>query len=955
MKCPKCHADNPDTSRFCGECGTQIISVKSAGPLITKTLESPTRVVTPGTVFDGRYEILESIGAGGMGEVYRALDKNLGRQVAIKILPGAFSEDKERMVRFEREAKLLAALNHPNIAAIHSLEESEGRKFLVLELAEGETLHTRLDRGALPIEEALETCRQIAEGLEAAHEKGIVHRDLKPGNIMISPEGKVKILDFGLAKAYSGETTGIDIDKSPTITAQMTEPGVIMGTAAYMSPEQARSRAVDKRTDIWSFGCVLYECLTGKRAFKGETVSDTMALILKGEPDWTALPESTSSIIRSLLSRCLQKDRRNRQHDIADARIEIEEASKGQPVLEAGTVQRPVRPWIRGALIGGPVLGAIAAALVTWNLRPEPALHVVRSTLMIEPGYRLEGESVYECPTRTAMALSSDGHFIVYCGYPVSPAPESRTMIYMRKMNEIGAKPVAGTEGGYSPFLSPDNRWIGFWGPGGELKTVPVEGGVPTTLGDNEGSFGADWGPDNTIIFAPTHNQGLRRISDRGGQQEVLTSPDETRGEFSHRLPRFLPGGRAVLFTIMGSGIDLHPRLAILDMESGEWHEVMEDAADGRYLSTGHLVFLRRGTLMAVAFDLSRLKPKGEPAPFIGNVAQALNWAFMPYNTAAGQYYVSDSGWLAYAPGGIFPDAENSFMRVDQKGDSYLDINLKVPGALPRFSPDGDKIAFTTMGVESKLWIYDLKRATSSPLTDEGIVYSSVWVPPDGERLVFAWQKTGGSNLYWQPADGSLPKERLTTSGNNQFPGSFTPDGKTLAFVEIRPETGVDILLLNMESREVFPFLKSKAFEGFPEISPDGNWIAYVSDESGRLEVCVRPFPGPGAKYQISNAGGISPIWSKNGSQLFYRNGTGNQVWVVDIRLEGGFSPSKPRLLFEKILTWGAPTRNWDLWPEGKGFLMLKQEDREPQPVKEIVLVENWFEELKRLVPTGKK
>jgi hypothetical protein len=358
---------------------------------------------------------------------------------------------------------------------------------------------------------------------------------------------------------------------------------------------------------------------------------------------------------------------------------------------------------------------------------------------------------------------------------------------------------------------------------------------------------------------------------------------------------------------------------------------------------------------MAVAFDLNRLKPKGEPTPLIGNVAQALNFAGTPYNTSAGQYYVSDSGWLAYAPGGIFHDVDYSFMRVDQKGDSYLDINLKVPGALPRFSPDGGRIAYTTMGVESKLWIYDLNRATSSPLTDEGIVYSSVWMPPDGKRLIFAWHKTGSSNLYWQPADGSLPKERLTTSVNNQLPGSFTPDGKTLAFVEDNPETRCDILLLDIDSRKITPLLNSKAFEGFPEISPDGNWLAYVSDESGQAEVWVRPFPGSGAKYKISNEGGISPIWSKNGSQLFYRNGTGNQVWVVDIRLDGGFSPSKPRLLFKKQIEIGWPTRNWDLWPEGKGFLILKPEDLEPQPVTEIFLVENWFEELKRLVPTGKK
>lgn len=361
-ECPKCQHENPEDSSFCGKCATPL--GHKAQPSFTKTIESPVEI-PQGTIFADHYEILEKLGRGGMGEVYRALDKNLGRQVAIKVLPEEFSKDKERMARFEREAKLLAALNHSNIASIHGLAKHEGRRFLVLELVEGETLGSRLDRGPLSIEETLEICHQFAEGLEAAHEKGIIHRDLKPGNIMLTPEGKVKILDFGLAKAYAAVTTDIDIEKSPTITAEMTAPGVILGTATYMSPEQARSRSVDKRTDIWAFGCVLYECLSGKRAFQGETVSDTIAQILKGEPDWKDLPQKIQPTIRTLLRRCLQKDPRHRLHDIADARIEISEASSGKTVSDADFLQKPIRSWVWGILISGPVLAAIAAALIT--------------------------------------------------------------------------------------------------------------------------------------------------------------------------------------------------------------------------------------------------------------------------------------------------------------------------------------------------------------------------------------------------------------------------------------------------------------------------------------------------------------------------------------------------------------------------------------------------------------
>jgi Tol biopolymer transport system component len=950
MRCPKCHADNPDTSRFCGNCATALTTFKPTQPAITETLQSPTRIVAPGTIFAGRYEILDSIGAGGMGEVYRALDKNLGRQVAIKILPAAFAEDKERMARFEREAKLLAALNHPNIAAIHGLEESEGRRFLVLELAEGETLQSRLDREPLHVEEALEACREIAEGLEAAHEKGIVHRDLKPGNIMLTSDGKVKILDFGLAKAYGAETTNIDIATSPTITAQMTEPGVILGTAAYMSPEQARGRPVDKRTDIWAFGCVLYECLTGARAFHGETVSDTLAHILKGEPDWSRLPQDTPVRIRTLLRHCLEKNPKERLRDIGDARIEISEAI-GQPSApEAVLIRRPGRAWILGGIICVLAVGAIAT-FVMWHIKRAPSPTVGRLTLKLNTGLWLTGvrRVEFQRPTRTAFAFSGDGRFIVYSAIQENPEPQAKSQIYLRRLDQSEATPVSGTEGGIYPFLSPDDRWIGFYA-GGKLNKVPLSGGVPVPLCDGEPD--ADWGPDNVIVFSQDH-RGLSKISSEGGKSEILTVPDKAAGELLHHLPHWLPDGRSLLFTIANSYYGVFSRLAVFDLRSRTWRVIMEDAADGRYIRTGHLVFLRQGTLMAVRFDLDRREVKGQPIPIVTNVMQALNISNVAYNSGAGQYSVSKSGWLAYAPGGIFPDPENSLVKVSQKGEVQPAVDFKSPFFAPRFSPDGKRIIYQTIGLDKFVWIYDLNRTTATPVTREGIANFVIWAP-DGKRVVFAWTKSAPFNLYRQPADGSSPMEQLTTSEYDQFPGSFTPDGLTLAFVEDRPKTGADILLLNVKSGKVTPFVNSSADEGWPEFSPDGRWLTYNSDESGRNEVWVRPFPGPGGRWQISKEGGWQPIWSKDGNQIFYKRA--DQVWAVDVRTEGGFSAGKPRLLFERNgLGGGTPIRSWDLWPEGQGFLMVKGDERKPDPVTEINVVQNWFEELKRLVPAGKK
>jgi Tol biopolymer transport system component len=514
--------------------------------------------------------------------------------------------------------------------------------------------------------------------------------------------------------------------------------------------------------------------------------------------------------------------------------------------------------------------------------------------------------------------------------------------------------PISGTEGGIGPFLSPDDRWVGFW-VDGKLMKVPLDGGVPVALCDAEMPFGASWGKDNTIVFSPSNSSGLFRVPANGGKPETLTTPDKAKEEVSHRLPHWLADGKGVLFTIMREQYDLEPRVALLDLKARKWSVLLEDAADGRSVPTGHLVFLRQGTLMAVPLDLDRREAVGQPVPAISGLVQALHAVGTPINsTGAGQFSVSDSGWLVYAAGGTLPDIDSTLEWVDRKGNAQPAGSLKAFFFSPRLSPDGQRVAYTTFGKRPRAWVYDLNRGTATRLTDEGKAGTITWTP-DGKRVVFNWSRFArDSPLHWQAADGSSPMERLTASDYGQGLGSFSPDGATLAFGENRPETGADILLLDLRSRRVTPFVSSKANEMDPTFSPDGQWLAYVSDESGRLELYVRPFPGPGGKWQISSEGGSEPLWARNGKELFYRSWDRQQVWAVDVRTEGGFSASKPRLLFEASGFQGGVPRCWDISLDGQRFLMVKLEDRKPAPLTEMVLVENWFEELERLAPAGK-
>lgn len=967
MKCPSCLAECPDDSTFCGKCGSRLDAEAQAS--YTRTLASSREELTKGATLAGRYLIIEELGRGGMGKVYRAEDTSLSRHVAIKVLPEDFSGDPERLARFEREAKLLAQLNHPHIAIVHGLESHEGRRFLVMELVEGRPLADRLKSGRLSTGEAIRICRQIAEGLESAHAKGIVHRDLKPANVMVTPEGKVKILDFGLAKACESASGAGSSARHPTGSDSMTAPGLILGTVLYMSPEQASGRTLDRRTDIWSFACIVFECLTGRRAFQGESVSETLAAILKGEPDWARLPADAPIEVQKLLRRCFRKDPGRRLHDIADARIVLEGEADLPPAAVSTPSRRPLKPATVSAIgAAALVIGALAGALLIRGRGAGPASPTsgtVVSSIDLVPGQRLGGLSFLapyrKLPTRTELAVSSRGDFIVYSAVAADADPAGASRIYLRRLDRLEAEPVAGTEGGVMPFLSPDDGWIGFWSDG-YLKKVPVDGGLPMTLCEAALPFGFSWGDDDRIVFSPNRDCGLYLVPAGGGTPVLLTEPEADKEEFSHRLPHVLPGGAHALFTITRHAWDPKPRIAVLELATGRWHDLLEDGADARFVRPGHLVFLRLGVLMAVPFDLMRLEVAGSPAPAVAGISQALHSTNSRYETGAGQFSVSPSGTLVYAAGGIDPDRRDFLVWVDAGGAVEQEASFRAPFFAIRISPDGRRIAYSRLGMEYEIWIRDLERGTDTKMTSGGMAEFPVWTP-DGKRLVFDWVEVGVPNLFWQPVDGSAPMERLTTSAHFQYPSSMTPDGETLAFVEETAETGRDIHLLNMRDRSVESFLESADFEAYPEFSPDGKWIAYVTNESGREEVYVRPFPDGRGRWQISHQGGTLPVWAPDGKRLYYQCRSrimSDEVWVydvwaVDIETRAGFAPGKPLRLMELVgYARGTPVRCWDISPDGRRFITPKFEENTFLPITELVLVLNWSEELRRLGAMGK-
>jgi hypothetical protein len=669
----------------------------------------------------GSYKIVSLLGAGGMGEVYQARDSKLNRDVAIKVLPAVFVHDAERLARFQREARMLAALNHPNVATIHGLEQSDGVQFLVMERVPGETLSERLRAGAVGIEEALKIGEQIAEALEAAHEKGVIHRDLKPANVKVTPERRVKVLDFGLAKAFGGDG-GLDLSNAPTLTAVGTEEGRILGTPAYMSPEQARGRPVDKRADIWAFGCVLYELLTGRQAFHGDTLSDIIVSILEREPDWQVLPSSTPVKIRELLRRCLQKDLRRRLHDAADARIEIEEALAAPVTAEPAAPGAVVRALGRREMIlgvGALLLVAVVSGLAIWNLKPAPPAPrpVSRLTIVLPPGQQLAVPD-----NGPAVALSPDGTHIAYV------AREGLTQqVYIRAIDSLEARPIPGTEappGGTSwvePFFSPDSQWIGFF-VGGKLKKVSVSGGAALTLCDSSLSGGASWGSQGMIAFSPEQIPFLQQVSDVGGTPQQLTHME--KGETGHGWPEFLPGGKAVLFAVAIGGSFATGQIAVQTVGSAEHRNLIQGGMYPHYAPSGHLVYVQGGTLMAVPFDPERLAVTGAAVPMVEGILQSTT-------DGDAQYSFSAAGSLAYVPGAA-QSAQSKLVWVNRNGAEQPVAAPEHAYINPRISPDGRRVAIGITEQERQIWLYDVSRGTLTRLTFQGNNNLVPFWTPDG-------------------------------------------------------------------------------------------------------------------------------------------------------------------------------------------------------------------------------
>jgi serine/threonine-protein kinase len=893
------------------------------------------------------YRIIEKLGQGGMGEVFLAHDSSLDRKVALKFLPDIFSGDPERLARFEREAKLLASLNHPMIAAIHGLEEAAGKRFLVMELVEGETLAQRIAKGPLPVDETLDVCRQIAEGLEAAHEKGIIHRDLKPANIKITPEGKVKVLDFGLAKAFQGDVATADASKSPTITNDMTRPGVILGTAAYMAPEQAKGKAVDKRADIWAFGCILYECLTGKRPFEGETITETLAAILKGEPNWQILPAATPWRVKDLLHRCFQKDLKERLHDIADGRIDISEAlsqplaGESQAARERGR-RRIIGLWIISLLVVG-----AAASVVTRHLRVTQSTVVQKATILFPTGVHLTSDVLGRI-TRTELAFSLDGRYIVFSGS--SDGSASSTQLYLRALDRAEAVPIAATEGARTPFFSPDGQWIAFFAQG-KLKKIPLAGGIPVSICELAAPpMGATWSTDGRIIIGQ-YQQGLQIISADGRLEEVTTLDPTTEG--GHRLPYFLPGGKTVLFTVMPHNWGVHGRIEVLSLDSGHRKVLVQEGMDAKYVPTGHLVYLNQGTMLAVPFDAESLEIRGSALPILEGVAQAINDTSGLLNSGAGQYAFSSSGALIYASGGIFPDQKGVLCWLDRRGNvEPIKSAGKRPFLFPRISPDGQKVAYESPGSDWSIWVHDLVRGTSSRLTGEGIPGGPIWTP-DGNRITFESSNAGVRNLSWMPWDGSGSIERLTKAAIEQFPACWIPDGR-LVFVAMSAGRH-HIWAFRSDTKQASPLVSNASYiEQWPDCSPDGRWVAYGADQTGRFEIYVTALQDPSSRIPISIEGGREPLWARNGNELFYWTRDGTNLMVVDIDAKPAFHASRPRVLMSTVSHSSSTVkRNYDISPDGQSFLIVQPEMSKLAPCAQLSLVMNWFEELKHQAPTG--
>jgi len=860
-----------------------------------------------------------------MGEVWRARDSKLGRDVALKLLPEDFAADSDRHSRFEREAKVLASLNHPNIATLLGLEHLDGRHVLVMELVEGEGLDERIVRGRIPFREAVPIALQIAQALEAAHEKGIVHRDLKPANVRIRPDGTVKVLDFGLAKAWE-TMEGVELSHSPTITRANTAAGVILGTASYMSPEQARGQAVDTRADIWAFGVVLWEMLTGHRLFQEDTVSDTLAAVLREQVDLAELPADTPRAIRRLLRRCLARDPRARLHAIADARLELDEAltpetADAEPHAAVVEVRRP---WLWLACTAALGLCVAVLGLLAWRLATREA-PVVRAAIPAPAG------TVFNLPGTSPgpVAVSPDGRRVAFAARDTKGV----VLLWVRDLRDVAARPLAGTEDAAYPFWSPDSRKLGFFS-GTKLKKVDADGGPPLTLCDASNGKGGTWNRDGDIVFAPTHASPLHRVSAAGGDSTPVTTLDDQRGETSHRHPRFLADGQHVLFlarvAASGSAAEKN-RIMIGSLDGGVPEELMRGFSNTE-VAAGHALFVREGTLMAQPFDVPRRTLRGEPFPLAEQVT-------FDRGASLGVFSASAGGILVYQTGDQSNEATLSWRGADgeQQGilgepAGYQEVHL---------SPDGTRAAVAIVDPESggnDIWIWDVQRGIKTRFTftaeDDGAIAFS----PDGTQLVFGSERDGHYNLYVKDLEGSAEERLLYKDDLDKYPTGWSPDGRSIVYTTFdRRQWDIWVLPL-AEGSKPARIQPTEFNEQMPQVSPDGRWLAYGSDESGRMEVYVTAFPAGGRKWQVSDAGGNFPRWHRGGQALFY---VSNTSAYLEADVDGGgaaFRVGKLRKLFD-----GPPPQGpygYDVTADAGRFLTVNT--TAPEALPPLTLVVNW-------------
>ena len=880
----------------------------------------------------GPYDVVAKLGEGGMGEVYRGRDTKLGRDVALKVLPASLAGDADRLARFRREAQVLAALNHPNIAHIHGFEDSGDVHALVMELVEGPTLAERIGSGPMAPADALPIARQIAEAMDAAHEQGIIHRDLKPANIKVREDGTVKVLDFGLAKAVTGDPSGApsgDAMNSPTLTARATQLGVILGTAAYMSPEQAKGRPVDRRADIWSFGVILFEMLTGRRGYEADDISETLAAVLTREVDWTALPGSTPRQLQSLVRDCLARDPKQRLRDIGEARRVLDRLIEGKAEdIAPGQTETSTRPSSRLPWVMAAAALVVAAMAGVAALRPDPVLPapIVRAETL------LKDFSAF-------VAMSPDGTRVAY----TVAGGSNTSFLALRNLDQFEAKPIPGTDGGGWPIFSPDGQWLAYGDVAGPtLRKIPLTGGTASKLAEGSFTNGVTWGVDDTIVFSGS--KGLMKVPAAGGTEAALTTVDEGKNEFAHRRPQFLPGGTHLLFTVHTKG-DVTPQFAILDLRAGTYRTVAPGGINGRYLTTGHLVYVRGGTLFALPFDLASQSVTGLEVPVVEGVSQV-----GPDGTA--DYAASDTGVLVYFASGSLSDG-TTLAWADRTGKT-----TPLPGqptrlwGTGRLSPNGRMLAnaITDAKGTRDMWILDVERGTATRVTFGGGPNDFPAWTRDSRQIYFAGQQDGKPGIFRAPVDGSARPQLVL---NTPAPGRITdvsPDGRHLIYS--MPVNGVmRLMLVEVDARgaagEPRPLHDASGLELQAQFSPDGQRVAYVSQESGAFEVYVRAFPAGGARVQVSTDGGSAPRWSPDGRDLLYWAGTPTtRLMSVAIPADGGTRLAAPTLVFQTLVG-----TTWDVTPSKDRFLIELSTRADGT---RLAIVTNWFEELRRRVQPKK-